>query len=243
LTFREAQCRLLEDLRHRIHNGDLTERGLARISGISQPHVHNVLKGIRFLSPGSLDLILKSLNYSILDFSTQPELETCTVARFHPYTNFDLRLKDSAIGPRMPWSDRATSRRKFSLPADLENSPANLVLARVRLDTHMDPDLTDCDLAVLDTSARWCSYFSPRGIYVISLAGQTILRYVRCGKSCIYLAASDNLDDPLAWQSLPMLDGEITELVKGKVIWFGREEQLHFQTRQCGRFLTDATSS
>jgi hypothetical protein len=178
-----------------------------------------------------------------LDFSTQPELETCTVSRFHPHTNFELRLMDSAIGPRMPWSDRATSRRKFSLPADLEHSPANLVLARVRFDAHMDPALTGCDLAVLDTSARWCTFFSPRGIYVISHAGQTILRYVRCGKSCIYLAAADTLDDPLAWDVRPVGDREITELVKGRVIWIGRDEQLHFQTRQCGRFLTDATSS
>jgi plasmid maintenance system antidote protein VapI len=50
LTFQDAQQRLLAYVRDRIHNGELTERGFARMIGISQPHVHNVLKGVRNLS-------------------------------------------------------------------------------------------------------------------------------------------------------------------------------------------------
>ena len=38
-------------LRTRIQNGELTERSLARLTGISQPHIHNVLKGAKILSP------------------------------------------------------------------------------------------------------------------------------------------------------------------------------------------------
>jgi len=35
--------RLIQSVRSRIHNGSMTERGLARSIGISQSHAHNVL--------------------------------------------------------------------------------------------------------------------------------------------------------------------------------------------------------
>ena len=61
MTLRAAQLKLLAYVVDRIHNGELTERGLARLIGISQPHVHNVLKGTRNLSPEVFELILKYL--------------------------------------------------------------------------------------------------------------------------------------------------------------------------------------
>lgn len=243
MTFREAQIRLLEDLRYRIHNGDLTERGLARITGISQPHVHNVLKGIRFLSHGSLDQILKSINYSLLDLSTQMELKNYAANKFRPHGTFELRLMDSRIGPRMPWPAGATLRRKVSLPTDLENSPADLVLSRIQFDPRMDRYLGGCNMIVLDDSTPHRTNIAPRGIYAISHAGEAILRHVRCGKSRIYLAAADNFDNPIAWDALPLSAAGIAEVVRARVIWIGREEHLSLPLYQCGRFLADATSS
>ena len=67
LTFEDAQLRLLAYIRNRIRNGELTERALARQIGISQPHVHNALKGVRTLSPKILDSILRHFRLSLLD--------------------------------------------------------------------------------------------------------------------------------------------------------------------------------
>jgi transcriptional regulator with XRE-family HTH domain len=75
LTFREAQLKLLAYVVDRIHNGELTERGFARLLGISQPHVHNVLKGVRNLSPEIFDSILKYFNMSLLDLASVEEVE------------------------------------------------------------------------------------------------------------------------------------------------------------------------
>ena len=74
VTFTVLQCRLLGILRHRINNGEFTERSLARLVGISQPQVHNVLKGVRKLSPQTADLLLGTLKMTILDLLTQTEL-------------------------------------------------------------------------------------------------------------------------------------------------------------------------
>lgn len=72
MDFHELERRFLEHLRHRVRSGELTERHLARITGVSQPHIHNVLKGKRTLSPSTADVILHVLQIDLLDF-LQPE--------------------------------------------------------------------------------------------------------------------------------------------------------------------------
>ncbi len=67
MDFQTLQSNLLAQLRRRVLTGELTERGLARMSGLSQPHVHHVLKGARTLSLASTDRILRTLGLSVLD--------------------------------------------------------------------------------------------------------------------------------------------------------------------------------
>jgi hypothetical protein len=54
-------------IRERVRSGEVTERGLARKTGISQPHIHNVLKGTRLLSLGMSDQILRQLRIDLVD--------------------------------------------------------------------------------------------------------------------------------------------------------------------------------
>jgi hypothetical protein len=74
MTFDHLRARLVENLRLRVRSGEATERGLARITGISQPHLHHVLKGKRLLSLERADEILRRLNMDILDLMSPEEL-------------------------------------------------------------------------------------------------------------------------------------------------------------------------
>jgi transcriptional regulator with XRE-family HTH domain len=67
MDFLELERRFLDHLRLRVRSGDLTERRLARITGISQPHIHNVLRGKRSLSLETADVILHILHIDLLD--------------------------------------------------------------------------------------------------------------------------------------------------------------------------------
>jgi predicted transcriptional regulator len=67
MDFQELRERFLTNLRERVRSGELTERGLARVSGVSQPHIHNVLKGKRLLSPEMSDTVLRQLHMDLLD--------------------------------------------------------------------------------------------------------------------------------------------------------------------------------
>lgn len=78
MTFHELQQRLLQELRQRVRSGVATERGLARLSGISQPHLHNVLKGKRLLSMDKADELLRHLQIDVLQLIPPEELrESC----------------------------------------------------------------------------------------------------------------------------------------------------------------------
>jgi len=75
VNFERLQVNLIQPLRDRVHNGELTERSLARVTGISQPHLHNVLKGRRLLSIQKLDQILSCLELDLIDLIRQLEPE------------------------------------------------------------------------------------------------------------------------------------------------------------------------
>jgi len=67
MTFLALQARLISVIRVRIRNGEITERAFARMVGISQPHIHNVLKGARALSPELCDRVMDWLGITVLD--------------------------------------------------------------------------------------------------------------------------------------------------------------------------------
>ena len=67
LDFGELEVRLIHHLQQRIRSGEMSERSLARVIGVSQPHLHNVLKGRHLFSIATADKILRHLNLDLLD--------------------------------------------------------------------------------------------------------------------------------------------------------------------------------
>ena len=67
MGFQDLLDAFREQLRVRIRNGLMTERGLARLAGLSQSHIHNVLKGERVLTPHAADLLLEALGTDLAD--------------------------------------------------------------------------------------------------------------------------------------------------------------------------------
>jgi transcriptional regulator with XRE-family HTH domain len=74
VTFEALRARLIVFVNNRIQKGDITERGLARILGISQPQLHNVLKGARRLQPEIADRLMRKFSISILDLLEDAEI-------------------------------------------------------------------------------------------------------------------------------------------------------------------------
>ncbi len=91
MTFASVKSRLVEDLQRRLRNGEITERGLAIRVGLSQSHIHNVLKGERILSEDAADRILEGVGLTLLDLFEREEIVTHLSLRH-------LSLEDSVSG-------------------------------------------------------------------------------------------------------------------------------------------------
>ena len=66
-TFYDLIDRLRVLIKARLNNGDYTERSLARALQVSQPHLHNMLKGIRRMSLEFSDQAMKEFRISVKD--------------------------------------------------------------------------------------------------------------------------------------------------------------------------------
>jgi len=76
MNFEDLHFRLTEHLRELVRSGEVTERSLARITCVSQPHIHNVLKGKRLLSLQMADEILYRLHLDVTDLLRPEDLVT-----------------------------------------------------------------------------------------------------------------------------------------------------------------------
>ncbi|HTA71329.1 MAG TPA: helix-turn-helix domain-containing protein [Bryobacteraceae bacterium] len=237
MTFREAQLKLLAYVVDRIHNGELTERGFARLLGISQPHVHNVLKGVRNLSPEIFDSILKYFNMSLLDLASVEEVEANLKKRKALGQVAEAAFLDSPIGPGMPWPEGINWRRSYPLPFPALAIQAGLIMAELANDPYMYETLAGSDIALLDTSARARSDISPVDLYVVSRGGEALVRHIRPGGEGFYLVTDATLDTPALWEKLAIPANEFAGIVKARVRWIGRERDRHLSMHQRGRLL------
>ncbi len=243
MTFQDAQAKLLAHVRDRIRNGELTERDLARLIGVSQPHVHNVLKGVRSLSPEIFDSILQYFRMSLLDLASPEDLEASLRRRHLPERVPEAAFLESALGPGLAWSAAVNWRRSFPLPFSAATVPRGIVMARLAPDPYMYVTLAACDIALLDTSEQRRSEIVPEGLYVVSRGEEAVLRYIRPGARGYYLVTDATLDSPQQWERLPITGAEMVDSIKARVRWLGRERDRELPMPQRGRFLFDAISS
>jgi hypothetical protein len=215
------QHRLLEALRERVQNGQLTERGVARSAGISQPHVHNVLKGVRNLSSESIDLIFRCLDCSVLDLCTVVELQDhlerlCAV----PQPTFDLPFVSSPIGPGQPWPTGVDWQDRNPVPCVVGAMGQQLVLARLWPDIDMEASTLNKNIAILDLS-EINTYYSDI-LYVVDRGHDAVLRSIRPGFEKVYLVADTDADCPERWEALLTPFGPTT-VIRARVCRFGNE--------------------
>lgn len=104
------QQRLLALVRRRVHNGEHTERGLARVLGISQSQIHNVLKGARTLHIELADRMMAKLELTIQQLLTASELEVGM--KLHREGQIWHQMDDEQIEPHMHERERLRALKK-----------------------------------------------------------------------------------------------------------------------------------
>jgi hypothetical protein len=217
VNFRGLQFSLLELVRRKIRNGVVTERGLARLSGLSQPHIHNTLGNIRTLSIESTDRIMTALNITVGDLLGAPagHAEADFTFTAVPFLN-------ARIGPgSQPVFD---SFRGF-LPV-VSSLAAGLVLpvaARLAHDLVLPRSCAARDIVLLDQNPA--ARVRPlSGVWVISddAFGMRV-RYTRLIGSLLFVFHEANFADPVSWATIPLAGKNILDIVRARIVWIGRE--------------------
>jgi transcriptional regulator with XRE-family HTH domain len=223
MYFQTFQSRLVAAIRMKVRTGELTERRLARLIGISQPHIHNVLKGARELSPEIADLILRELKISLLDLVEHAELSARVSLSHAPRRYREVPLLDGRIGPGLEFPGNVSPVEFYPFPSTLLAPLVRPIAARLADDPKMRSTVGEGDLVLLDQAESRRQETDADALYLVSCSGEGLVRWVRQGARCIYLAAADSFLHPPGWEHVPLTGRHLLEVVKARIVWIGRE--------------------
>ena len=223
MDFEELHGRLLSSLRMRLSNGELTERRLARLTGISQPHVHNVLKGKRLLSPGAADQILHRLGLSVLDLLRREESarSICSACEWKD-RHVEVPVLDGWLGPGLPLPRELSKVESHPFPRSYVVSLDRPVVARLAPDALMPGLCRANDLALLDRSRSKRLHLEEEAFYVVSRHGEGVIRRLRVNGAQLLLLTIASPGERERPELIRLEGGHPLDLVKARVAWIGR---------------------
>jgi transcriptional regulator with XRE-family HTH domain len=212
MDFRLLQMRLVTHVRARVRNGEISERALARITGISQPHIHNVLKGNKVLSMDKADQILQRLRINLLDLLTA---DAGATPRQEPGAARDWRMVevlDGCIGPEFSYPHTA-GRERYPFPLSALEALYAPVAARLAPDPLRPPMFGGRSVVLLDRSEQVRRELDEEGYFALDLGrGGAIGMVRRAGRRlCLWVQQAD------VWQSILLPDRGLLDLIQGRV--------------------------
>ncbi len=201
IGFEALRGRLVEKVRRRIQNGELTERALALKVDISQPHLHNLLKGVRAFNARSSDRLLAGLAMSALDLLETDELRRTLLMRARAAElSIEVPVLKDRLGPGLPWPDQPSPFERVPVPIRYLSRLDNPVVARLAHDETLTPLLSTGDLVLLDSSPEGLMCPDPEALFAVILDGQVCLRWVRRGRGSLYLIRASCRNAPHRWE-------------------------------------------
>ena len=218
MSFEMLRGRLMGHLRTRIQNGEMTERSLARLTGISQPHIHNVLKGAKILSPELEDQILSSMKISILDLFSIDELRTQLDRGGNMEKYRAISVLDGLLGPSFPMPVQASRGEMHPVACSLLVNADGPQLVRLVEDPEMQPTVKANALVLLDRSER--ARLSPVAgeYYAVSINGSGVIRILHKVGCHFYAATERTRELPNSWLELPCGEEPLRH-VHARVVW------------------------
>jgi hypothetical protein len=211
----ELYERLVGFALQRVRAGELTERGLARMCGISQPHMHNVLKHIRALSPASADRLMDALGVTLPELLWNSSGDGNWPVAIVPMVR-------NRIGPGMS-ATLTACRGSMPFSNRIIEHLVDPVVAQVGPDLVLPSMVSANDFILLDQNPEVCS--RPRGdnCWVVAEEAGLRLRYVRLGGTTVYIANQCTVGSPGQWDSISLRGQKITDIVRARIVWIGRE--------------------
>ena len=225
-TFELLRRRLLQAASQRVCNGDFTERGLARLIDVSQPHLHNILKGRKSLSPEIGDALLLGLSLSLLDLLTPAELGLALLDH-QPAPSFSrlVPVLNGRLGPDDPFPDWRSISQWFRASSSLLTHARRPAL----VECAPDPENTlfpSPSFALLDHDDSARLHASPSSWFALRWRGAGYLRRLRRQPGALLILGQNSSDAPSLPHCLELNDASILHVVRARVLWVGPDPRL-----------------
>ncbi len=223
MDFDELQRRLLEAIRTRVRGGVLTERRLAIQTGISQPHIHNVLKGKRIPSLRATNRLIQGANLGVFDLVEPGEVagRYCTGCEFRERYR-EVAVISERLGPGRPMPVAIDPAGRYSFPAAVLEGVQDPVAARLGPDPSMDGQLRENDLLLLDRSLAARSRLRPGSLYIIRISGEGLVRRLALVRSDLLVLGGPGPRPGDGYQTVPLRGKAAHEVVEARVAWLSR---------------------
>jgi hypothetical protein len=204
------QALLLAEVRRRVASGEFTERGLAADIGVSQPHLHNVLKGARALTPGVADPLLARLKLSLRDLLIAPE-EAGGLRQVPELAGL--------LGPGLPFPDADHPLLRHTFAASLLANLRDPKVARLAADNALPPEFLPGDLVLLDFDPRPRARPRAECWYAADFSCGPAVRRARLEGGELYLDSAPV--SPVT--CISMANKHMLDVLRARIVWLGRQ--------------------
>jgi hypothetical protein len=220
--FERLLKRLVRRLVGNLTNGEYTERGLARLLGISQPHLHHILAGKRALTPHVADGILAGLGWSLSDLFSTEELAQMVLHRQSEGGNRGLiPLVDGKVGPGSPMPEFHRVSQWIYSNSPWPGGARRPVLVEIEPDPALPFLFHDRTfaLAALDEELR--TSICPRSWYVLHWGGAGLVRRLRRDGNVLMILGQEPLISGGDPQEIPLEGRSLLSVVRARLLWAG----------------------
>jgi hypothetical protein len=220
LGFRELASRLARLLNEMVRRGEVSERRLARLTGYSQPHVHNVLKGARGMNADFADSALDRLGISLLSLFTEQELGGLAGARAG--NGVPVPLMDGTLGGGRPYPRLGMNSGTIQMASDVAEAFPFCAAAVVdALEDAMAPLIHPGDTLLLDRSPQVRGNPVFENVYAVCWRGRGYLGRCRLVGDALYVATDKPEPQHAISRPLRIGRGGVLNVVRGRVAWVG----------------------
>ncbi len=213
-SFSDATRSLLENARERVRSGELSERRLARLIGVSQPHMHNILAGKRALTPEVADRVLEALGISLASLEGAP-------SRGEPAAALAPWLAGPLGGGRAFPGEAAEPLARFFRQEILAGLFSPYLGRVAEQETGMQPTLLPGDDLLLECGGAGLRRLRPSRIYAIEWRGKSYLCRCRSDGDAMALWTDSETAFPPP-KRIALGRRKLEEVVRGEVVWHGR---------------------
>lgn len=211
----ELQHKLIEVARERVQTGDVTERGLARMCNISQPHMHNVLKNVRTFSSEAYDRLMRALGVRVSDLLWHGAGAGDAGINAVPFVT-------ARIGPATG-ATLTSVQGHLPMPAWLVQGLVDPLCARLAADLVMPAALALNDIVLLDRNPAVRVAPHEGSTWIVDTEAGLRARYAWVKAGTVYIGSEATRQDPAQWTAVSVQRRNILDIVRARIVWIGRE--------------------